>query len=84
VRGLEAGAAQGGDHRCSAERAALSAFVAVARRGDPVGRPSVFLVAPRAYGVLGAVRHRLVPVTAAPGSPSPVQHLRSMLDAAAG
>ena len=36
VRGLEAGAAAGGDHRCAADRAALTAFVAVARTGDPV------------------------------------------------
>lgn len=44
--GLEAGAAAGGDRRCSKEQTALSAFLIVARPDDPVGSPFLRLVAP--------------------------------------
>ena len=43
---LEAGATAGGDRRCSVEQTALSAFLIVARPGDPPGEPFLRLVAP--------------------------------------
>lgn len=46
VRALEAGAAAGGDRRCSAEQTALSAFLTVARPADPEPSPGVRLVIP--------------------------------------
>jgi len=39
VLALEAGAARGGDRRCSGQQAALSAFVIVAKPGDDPTRP---------------------------------------------
>lgn len=45
--GLEAGAEAGGDRRCGAELAALSAVLAVASAGDAPKSPSIFLRALR-------------------------------------
>ena len=61
IAALEAGANEGGDARCDEERAALSAFVAVAQRDDPPGQPTLYLVAPRAFGIMGSIRHALFP-----------------------
>lgn len=47
LAGLEAGAAAGGDRRCSAELAALSAVLVVAAPGDAAESPSLFLRAVR-------------------------------------
>src|SRR5262249_6668799 len=44
LAGLEAGAAQGGDVRCSAEQTALSAFLMVACPCDAATQPSLHLV----------------------------------------
>jgi uncharacterized Ntn-hydrolase superfamily protein len=76
LRALEAGAARGGDRRCPRERAALSAFLAVARPGDPAETASLFLVAPRAFGVLGSIRHRLFPYSPSAETPPAVAELR--------
>jgi uncharacterized Ntn-hydrolase superfamily protein len=80
LRGLEAGAAQGGDNRCSRDRAALTAFVAVAAPGDPDDTGSLFLVAPKAFGLLGAVRHMLFPYSPSPDTPPAVTVLREMYE----
>jgi uncharacterized Ntn-hydrolase superfamily protein len=77
---LEAGAARGGDNRCPRERAALTAFVAVARPGDPAEAPSLFLVAPRAFGLLGSIRHRLFPYSPSSETPPAVAELRAMYE----
>ncbi len=81
MRALEAGAAAGGDHRCPIERPALSAFLSVARPGDDPEAPSLSLVAPRPFGLTGAIWHVLSPYVPEPGEPSPVDALREMLDA---
>ncbi len=47
MAGLQAGADAGGDKRCGAQRA-TSAFLVVARPGEPVGRPYLSLIV---YGV---------------------------------
>ncbi len=80
LRALEAGAERGGDHRCTRERAALTAFLAVARPGDPTGAPSLFLVAPRAFGLRGAIRHRVFPYAPPPETPPAVVQLREMYE----
>ena len=80
LRALEAGAARGGDNRCPRERAALTAFVAVARPGDPADAPSLFLVAPRAFGVLGSIRHRLFPYSPSAETLPAVAQLRGMYE----
>ena len=80
LRALEAGAARGGDKRCPRERAALTAFVAVARPGDPADVPSLFLVAPRAFGVLGSIRHSLFPYSPSAETPPAVTELREMYE----
>ena len=46
LRALEAGALAGGDRRCSEEQTALSAFLLVARPGDPEEAPRLRLVVP--------------------------------------
>ena len=81
LRALEAGAAAGGDNRCPAERPALTAFLCVARPGDDPDAPSIYLVAPRAFGLTGALWNMLSPYVPEPGEPSPVEVLRQMLDA---
>jgi uncharacterized Ntn-hydrolase superfamily protein len=77
IRALEAGATRGGDKRCPRARAALTAFVAVADPEDPAETPSLFLVAPRAFGVLGSIRHRLFPYSPSAETPPPVTELRA-------
>ena len=82
MRGLEAGAEAGGDNRCPFECPALTAFLAVARPEEPPeDDPALYLVAPKAYGIEGALRHSVLPVTWKPGDPRPVDTLRAMLDA---
>lgn len=76
LRGLEAGAAEGGDNRCSRERAALTAFVAVAAPGDFEGAEALFLVAPKAFGLLGSIRHMLLPYSPSADTPPAVTQLR--------
>lgn len=61
IAALEAGANEGGDARCEEARAALTAFVAVAQRDDPLGQPTLYLVAPRAFGMMGSLRHAIRP-----------------------
>ena len=80
LRALEAGAARGGDKRCPRERAALTAFVAVARPEDPADAPSLFLVAPRAFGLLGSIRHSLFPYSPSAETPPAVMELREMYE----
>ena len=77
---LEAGAARGGDARCDAQRPALSAFVAVAKPEDTVASPSVYLVAPKAFGLLGAAWHMLVPYAPEPEASEPIATLRKMYE----
>jgi uncharacterized Ntn-hydrolase superfamily protein len=82
VRGLEAGASVGGDNRCPFDCPALTAFVAVARPDeDPDEDPDLYLVAPRAFGLKGALRHSMIPYQPGPDDPSPITALRAMLDA---
>jgi uncharacterized Ntn-hydrolase superfamily protein len=80
LRALEAGAAQGGDNRCPAERAALTAFLSVARPGDPRDEPSLLLAAPHAFGMLGAIRHMLWPYRPPEDAPPPVKQLRQLYE----
>lgn len=80
LRALEAGAAQGGDNRCSRERAALTAFVAVAAPGDSDDAGSLFLVAPKAFGMLGSIRHLLFPYSPSADTPPAVTALREMYE----
>lgn len=75
---LEGGAGQGGDNRCSRERGALTAFLSVARPDDPADSPSLYLVAPRAFGLLGALRHMVFPYSPSEETPPPVRQLREM------
>lgn len=85
LRGLEAGAAVGGDNRCPFECPALTAFLAVARADEADDRdPELYLVAPRAFGLEGVMRHLVDPYRPKPGDPTPLQMLRGMLDAARG
>jgi uncharacterized Ntn-hydrolase superfamily protein len=80
LRALEAGAAQGGDNRCSRERAALTAFVAVAAPGDSDDDGSLFFVAPKAFGMLGSIRHLLFPYSPSADTPPAVTALREMYE----
>jgi len=85
LRGLEAGAAVGGDNRCPFECPALTAFLAVAKPDETEGEdPALYLVAPRAFGLKGALRHSLAPYRPEPNGPSPLQTLRARLDAVPG
>lgn len=77
---LEAGAEQGGDKRCSRDRGALTAFLAVSRPDDSADSPSLYLVAPRAFGLLGSVWHMLFPYSPSEGTPPPVRQLRDMYE----
>jgi uncharacterized Ntn-hydrolase superfamily protein len=65
LRALEAGAAAGGDRRCSPEQTALSAFLLVARPGDLEEAPTLRLVVP----------------TREKGGANPVEQLRHEYDA---
>jgi len=83
MRGLEAGAEAGGDIRCPFECPALTAFLAVAGPEEQnAEEPALYFVAPKAFGLKGALKHSLIPYTRKPGDPKPVAALRSMLDAA--
>ncbi len=77
---LEAGADQGGDKRCSSDRAALTAFLAVSRPDDSADSPSLYLVAPKAFGLLGSLWHMLFPYSPSEGTPPPVRQLRGMYE----
>ena len=79
LRALEAGGAAGGDNRCPVERPAQTAFLTVAHPGDAPDAPSLSLVAPRAFGLSGAIWNMISPYTPEPGAPSPVETLRQML-----
>jgi uncharacterized Ntn-hydrolase superfamily protein len=82
MRGLEAGAEAGGDNRCPLECPALTAFLAVAGPDETnADEPALYLVAPKAFGLKGALRHSVVPHRRAPGDPKPIDVLRGMLDA---
>ena len=77
VRALEAGAQAGGDKRCQPERAALTAFVAVApAEGEPL-----LLVEPRSYGLAAAVWNLALPYEPGPEVPPVLDGLRHKLDA---
>jgi uncharacterized Ntn-hydrolase superfamily protein len=78
LRALEAGAAQGGDNRCSRERAALTAFLAVAAPGESDEAASLFLVAPKAFGLLGSIRYMVFPYSPSVDTPPAVTALREM------
>jgi len=77
---LEAGAERGGDKRCSRGRGALTAFLAVSRPDDPADSPSLYLVAPRAFGLLGSLRHMLFSYSPSGETPPPVRQLRDMYE----
>ena len=78
LRALEAGAAQGGDVRCAKERGALTAFLTVSAPDDAADSPSLYLVVPRAFGLLGAIRHMVVPYSL-PEEPA-VAQLRALYE----
>ncbi len=80
LRALEAGAEHGGDNRCPNERAALTAFLAVTRPDDSEREPALFLVAPRAFGILGSIRHMLFPYAPSDETPPAVRQLREMYE----
>lgn len=85
---LEAGADAGGDRRCSPELAALSAFVAVARPGDPPEKPSLHLVRNRPGALPSPFadlrRSFLFGEAKGPASENPVRLLREDYEAARG
>ena len=80
MRALEAGASAGGDNRCPVERPALTAFLSVARPDDSPDAPFLSLVAPRAFGLTGAIKNMVSPYVPDPSEPSPVVGLRQKLD----
>jgi len=80
IAGLEAGAAEGGDARCDEARGSLSAFVAVAEPDDPPGKPALFIVAPRRFGLLGAAWNMLFPYHAPESDPPATVRLRQMYE----
>ena len=75
---LKAGALEGGDIRCPSNKAALTAFVTVSRPTDTLDNPSLLLVAPKAYGLLGSIRHWVVPYSQDEEDPSPIDLLQQM------
>ncbi len=77
---LEAGADQGGDKRCSRDRGALTAFLAVSRPDDSADSPSLYLVAPKAFGLLGSLWHMLFPYAPSEGTAPPVRQLRDLYE----
>ena len=83
MRALEAGAAAGGDRRCAAALAALSAFLIVARPEDPLGAPSFAVIAGDPEGVDASVftfLKRLVVPRDGTVDESPVRQLRAAFD----
>ena len=82
MRALEAGGEAGGDNRCPFDCPALAAFIAVAGPDEPTsGEPSLYLVAPRSFGIKGVLEHSVVPYVPDPDAPSPVVALREKFDA---
>ncbi len=82
VRGLEAGAGAGGDNRCPFDCPCLTAFVAVARPDEEdADDPALYCVAPKVFGLKGALKHSLVPYRPDPNDPTPTAALRAMLEA---
>jgi uncharacterized Ntn-hydrolase superfamily protein len=77
---LEAGAAAGGDNRCPADRAALDAFLVVARPADEADRPALALHAPRRYSTANVLRHLVIAYRPAADEPPPVALLRERLE----
>lgn len=85
LRALEAGNEAGGDNRCPFECPALAAFIAVAGPDeDPADDPSLYLAAPRFFGLKGILKHAAVGYERDPAEPSPVIGLREKFDAARG
>jgi len=85
LRALEAGAAAGGDSRCPRDCPALTAFLAVAGPEEAnAEEPALYLVAPRAFGIEGAIEHARHPWQPEPGAPSPTAALRAMFEEARG
>jgi uncharacterized Ntn-hydrolase superfamily protein len=83
LRALEAGNDAGGDSRCPPDCPALTAFLAVAGPSETnAEEPALFLVAPRAFGIEGAIEHAQRPWQPNPGDPSPTAALRRMFEAA--
>lgn len=81
---LEAGGREGGDRRCARELSALSAFIKVAKPGDPAGSPSLDLVArvpnPPASGTLRLLWQLWIRPEPAEGRPNPVTTVRAAYD----
>ena len=83
MRALEAGNEAGGDHRCPFECPALAAFIAVAGPDENLrDDPSLYLAAPRFFGIRGILRHTAIGYTRDPADPSPVTALRQKFEAA--
>lgn len=83
MRALEAGNEAGGDHRCPVACPALAAFIAVAGPDEnPRDDPSLYLAAPRFFGIKQILRHTALGYERDPADPPPVVALRGKLDAA--
>jgi uncharacterized Ntn-hydrolase superfamily protein len=83
MRALEAGNEAGGDHRCPFECPALAAFIAVAGPDEnPGDDPSLYLAAPKFFGIKGILKHAAMGYERDPEDPSPVPALREKFDAA--
>lgn len=83
MRALEAGNEAGGDSRCPFECPCLAAFIAVTGPDEnPKDDPSLYLAAPKLFGIQGIVKHMALGYERDPAMPPPVAHLREKLDAA--
>jgi uncharacterized Ntn-hydrolase superfamily protein len=83
MRALEAGNAAGGDNRCPFDCPALAAFIAVAGPDERAGAdPSLYLAAPRFFGLPAILKHMALGYRRDPADPPPVAALRAKLDAA--
>jgi uncharacterized Ntn-hydrolase superfamily protein len=83
MRALEAGNAAGGDNRCPFDCPALAAFIAVAGPDErPGADPSLYLAAPRFFGLPSILKHMALGYRRNPDDPPPVPALRAKLDAA--
>ncbi|MEE2674091.1 MAG: DUF1028 domain-containing protein [Myxococcota bacterium] len=81
MRALEAGNEAGGDNRCPFECPALAAFIAVAGPDEsPHDDPSLYLAAPKFFGIEGVVRHATQGYARDPADPPPVAALRAQFD----
>ena len=77
MRALEAGNEAGGDRRCPFECPALAAFIAVAGPDEnPRDAPSLYLAAPKFFGIKGVLKHTALGYTRDPADPTPVAALR--------